>query len=216
MPQVATTVQGDTWEKDFGSAYTDRNPQSVEGLEALHAKDYGVSRKQMNEDFLGSLDRGIRILEVGANIGLQIEMLRQMGFENVVGIEINEHAIESAKQIHPQANIIKGNALKLPFNDDEFDLVYTSGVLIHIAPEDLPTVMGEIVRVSKKLVWGFEYYAPELTNIPYQGRTDLLWKRDFAATYMENFPNLQLVKEQKYPMLGSQNVTQMFLLEKRA
>lgn len=216
MPQVATTPQGETWENDFGSAYTDRNPQSVEGLEALHFKDYGVSRKQMNEDFLGSMDRGIRILEVGANIGLQMEMLRLMEFKNVVGVEINEHAIELAKQIHPQVKIIKGNALKLPFGDNEFDLVYTSGVLIHISPEDLSMVMSEIVRVSKNYVWGFEYFSNELTNIPYRGRTDLLWKRDFAGTYLNQFSNLQLIKEQKYPMLESQNITQMFLLKKKS
>jgi pseudaminic acid biosynthesis-associated methylase len=214
MPQVTPTVQGETWEKDFGASYTDRNPQSVEGLEALHAKDYGVSRQVMNEEFLCALDRGTRILEVGANIGLQLEMLRRMGFTDILGIDINDHAIQQVKKIHPDVTVIKGNALDLPFKDGWFDLSYTSGVLIHIAPDDLPKAMDEIVRVSKRYVWGFEYFAPTPTNIPYHGRTDLLWKRDFAAAYLERFPGMKLVMEKKYPMIGSENVTQMFLLEK--
>ncbi|MFH1077790.1 MAG: pseudaminic acid biosynthesis-associated methylase [Patescibacteria group bacterium] len=214
MTQTMSTTQGETWGNEFGSAYTDRNPQSVDGLEELHAKDYGVPRKEMNEEFLGALDRGIRVLEVGANIGLQLEMLRRMGFTDLLGIDVNDHAIREAKRIHPDVSIIKGNVLDLPFKDGWFDLSYTSGVLIHIAPENLPKAMDEIVRVSGRYVWGFEYFAPTLTNIPYHGRTDLLWKRDFAAAYLERFPGMKLVMERKYPMLGSENVTQMFLLEK--
>ncbi|MDO8583640.1 MAG: methyltransferase domain-containing protein, partial [bacterium] len=102
----------------------------------------------------------------------------------------------------------------LPFRDNYFDVVYTSGVLIHIAPEDLPKVMAEMYRVSRRFIWGFEYFASTPTSIPYHGRTDLLWKRNFADAYLQQFPDLRLVKEQQYPMIGSENVSQMFLYTK--
>jgi len=41
------------------------------------------------------------------------------------------------------------------------------------------------------------------------------WKTDFAKVYTENFPDLRLLKEKRYPYLRDKNlVDQMFLLEK--
>lgn len=209
-----TTEQMDFWKGDFGTAYTDRNPQSVEEDDASYVAGYGISRFTMNNDFLADIDRSSTILEVGANLGLQLEHLRRMGFSNLLGIEVNEHAIQQSKHIHPKANIIPGTAFDLPFKDNRFDLVYTSGVLIHIAPKDLPDAMREIYRVSKRYIWGFEYYAPKPTDIEYRGKKGFLWKRDFAALYRELFPDLKLVRVKRFIAGAGPNEDQMFLLEK--
>lgn len=206
--------QAATWSSDFGNAYTARNPQSIEEMESLYARDYGVSRLSMNEAFLGSLDRSIRILEVGANIGTQLEILRRMGFTNSVGVDVNAFAVQEAKRLYPDVKVIEGSAFELPFTDLEFDLTYMSGVLIHISPDDMGRAMDELYRTSKKYIWGFEYYAPELVALEYRGNEGLLWKRDFCQEYLKRFPDLKLVKEQKYLMTDGKNVSQMFLLEK--
>jgi len=209
-----TTAQMDFWKGDFGTAYTDRNPQTVEEDDASYVAEHGISRTAMSEDFLAGIDRSSKILEVGANLGLQLEHLRQSGFTNLLGIEVNEHAIRQAKSIHPEVNIIPGTAFELPFRDGWFDLVYTSGVLIHIAPKDLPDAMREIYRVSKRYIWGFEYYAPTPTDIEYRGKKGFLWKRDFAAMYQELFPDLKLVKVKRFLIGDGPNENQMFLFEK--
>lgn len=209
------TKQIGLWSGDFGNAYVDRNPQSTEELDALYEKDYGVTRSALNEEFLGALDRNIEILEIGANIGLQLSALLRKGFKNLLGIEINDYAVRQAKKLHPEVDIIKGSVFDLPFRDNYFDLVFTSGVLIHVAPEDLPKAMCEIVRVSKNYIWGLEYYAQELTEVEYRGKRGFLWKRNFAGFYQELFPELVLVKEKQLPMVGSTNSSQMFLLAKQ-
>ncbi|MCC6563347.1 methyltransferase type 11, partial [Candidatus Uhrbacteria bacterium] len=89
MDASSLPKQAAAWSSDFGNAYVTRNPQSIEEIEQLYAKDYAVSRRSMNEAFLGPLDRSIRILEVGANIGSQLELLRQMGFTNSIGVDVN-------------------------------------------------------------------------------------------------------------------------------
>ncbi|OGF74044.1 methyltransferase type 11 [Candidatus Giovannonibacteria bacterium RIFCSPHIGHO2_02_FULL_46_20] len=212
---IKNTQQIELWSGDFGNAYVDRNPQSVAELDALYEKDYGITRSALNEEFFGALDRNAKILEVGANIGLQLGALQRMGFKNLLGVEINDYAVSQAKKLHPEVDIIKGSAFDLPFRDNYFNLVYTSGVLIHIAPGNLPKAMGEIVRVSKNFVWGLEYFADEPTDIEYRGKKGFLWKRDFSAMYQELFPSLSVVKEKMLPMVGSQNSSQMFLLEKQ-
>lgn len=129
---LSKTKTNNFWEGEGGDSYTNRNAQSVEELNQRYLKEYGIPRTAMNEEFLGDLDRSLKILEVGANMGLQLELLRGMGFTNLCGIEINEHAVLRAKAIHPRVDIIKGSAFDLPFRDKYFDLVFTSGVLIHV------------------------------------------------------------------------------------
>jgi ubiquinone/menaquinone biosynthesis C-methylase UbiE len=108
----------------------------------------------------------------------------------------------------------QGSALALPWPDRSFDIVFTSGVLIHISPSDLPQAMDEIHRVSKEYIWCSEYYATEVTQIAYRDRADLLWKMDFARQFQDRFPDLQLVREKRLPYLKSPNVDTVFLLRK--
>ncbi|KAA0206518.1 methyltransferase domain-containing protein [Candidatus Uhrbacteria bacterium] len=216
MDASSLPKQAATWSAEFGNAYTERNPQSIEEMEALYQRDYGVSRRSMNEEFLGGIDPASRILEVGANIGTQLEILRRMGFANALGVDVNAFAVAESKRLYPDVQVIEGSAFALPYGDGEFDLVYTSGVLIHIAPEDLNKAMDEIHRVSKRYVWGFEYYADEPVALEYRGNEGLLWKRNFCREYLNRFPDLKLVREKVYPMTDGKNSSQMFLLEKTA
>ncbi len=211
---MSHTEQSNTWRGDFGRQYTDRNPQNPDEMEALYRRHFGVSRSHLNEEFLGNLDHASRILEVGANMGLQLLLLQEMGFQNLYGIELQTHAIRKARQLTKDINLIQGNALDIPFKDDFFDLVYTSGVLIHISPENIPQALKEIYRCSKRYIWGFEYFAESHQAIPYRGKRDLLWKANFARLYLDSFPDLRLVAEKKVPYLDGGNIDAMFLLEK--
>ena len=158
-----------------------------------------------------------KILEVGCNVGNQLRLLQKQGYKNLYGIEIMPSAVEQAKQLTKEINIIQGSAFDLPFKDNYFDLVFTSGVLIHIHPDDMKKAMAEIVRASKKYIWGFEYYADTLTSINYRGHTDRLWKTNFSKLFLDQFPNLKLVREKKSPYLANaRQVDAMYLMEKKS
>ncbi|MFA4946766.1 MAG: pseudaminic acid biosynthesis-associated methylase [Candidatus Micrarchaeia archaeon] len=209
------TKQEREWQGDFGAGYTDRNPSSGSEVNELYAKRFGVTRTAMNGRFLAAVPKDARILEVGTNTGSQLVVLNEMGFTDLSGVEISDYALNKAKQIIPSAKLSNASALSLPFEDNFFDLVFTSGVLIHIAPADLPRALDEISRVSKKWVWGFEYYSPKPTEIEYRGNRDLLWKNDFKRTYLERRPELRLVENARYAYKdNSGNEDEMFLLEK--
>ncbi len=126
--------------------------------------------------------------------------------------------MEVSKQTAKGINIIQGNAFDIPFKDNYFDLVMTNGVLIHISPTDLPKALKEIIRCSKQYIMGFEYFAEETTDIGYRGNKGFLWKADYAQIYQEQFKNLTLLKNIKYPYLTEQekgNIDNLFLLEKK-
>ena len=211
------TQQEDFWAGDFGREYTDRNSRPLDEWNEFYRGIYGHTKLEMNAAFIGELPREARVLEVGCNTGMQLVGLQAMGFENLYGIELQAYAVEKARAFVRGVNILQGSGFDLPFKDNYFDLVCTNGVLIHIAPEDLPRIMGEMVRCSKRYVMGYEYYAPDTTAINYRGNKGFLWKTDFARVFLENHPELRLVKQQLYPYIndaeqGNQDV--MFLLEK--
>ena len=211
---VKTTKQMIQWARDFGRKYTDRNPQTPQEMNSLYRERYGFSRIDMNKAFIGALDRDIRILEVGSNVGVQLMILQEMGFQNLYGIELQEYAVELSKKLTRNINIIQGNVFNIPFKDDYLDLVFTSGVLIHIDPRNISMAIQEIYRCTRKYIWGFEYYAENLMEVKYWNKVGLLWKCNFAKLYQEQFPNLKLLKTKKYKYIENNNTDLMYLLEK--
>ncbi len=207
------TKQAQNWASDFGKQYTDRNAQSLEEMEQLFVQNFGVSRTEMNARFLEGLSRDISILEVGCNIGNQLLCLQKLGFSNLTGLEVQPYAAAKAKQRCPGIEIIEGSAQDLD-SDARYDLVFTSGVLIHIAPEDLAQVMANIHSCSRRYIWGYEYWAENLQEVAYRDHRQMMWKGDYAALYLENFSDLSLVKQEKYKYLANQNMDAMFLLKK--
>ena len=84
-----------------------------------------------------------------------------------------------------------------PIPNNSFDLVFTSDVLIHVSPKHLAKALGEIVRVSRRFVLGFEFYAYKPQAVVYRGRRDLLWRRNYKQEYLKLFPNLSVIYEKK-------------------
>lgn len=210
------TKQMEVWCSDFGREYTERNTRSNEEMNRLAYIDrLGISRTELNRQFIGDLGKDLRVLEVGCNRGDQVEELLLTGYKSVYAIELQSYASRLAKIRLPDANIIQGDALDIPYKDGFFDLVYTSVVLIHIAPENLGRAMDEIYRVSSKYIYGFEHWGQQQEEIVYRGNPELLWKNDFPNLFLQRFPDLELVKSELYQETTSENHDVAYLLKKR-
>lgn len=208
------THQINEWKGEFGKEYTDRNSQTLEEMRSYYVSNYGVSLDQMCLPFFRYLDRSIRILEVGCNVGMQLLFLQSLGYRSLYGIEIQEYAVEKAKTLTKGTNIIQGTAFDIPFRDNYFDLVFTAGVLIHIAPSDIHLALNEIYRVTSRYIWGREYYSDHSTEVDYRGNNKLLWKADFAKVYLDQFDDLKLIKEERFKYLHNEDEDTFYLLEK--
>ena len=202
------------WAGELGDKYTKRNFRTIEETEQLYQDLFGISRSEMNAQFLDSLGKDLKILEVGSNIGNQLLYLHKMGFMNLYGIDIQHHAIALAKSRTRAAGLLNASAFDIPFKDGVFDLVFTSGVLIHVRPDQINRVLDEIWRCTNRYIWGFEIYSPEYTNIPYLGYSNMCYKADFSKLFLERFNNLQLIKEAHFEQPESNNHHRMYLLEK--
>ena len=212
---VEITPQMKSWMGKFGAEYTERNNLSLEELDSLYIKNYGISRTALDNEFLeDAIMSSSRILEVGSNIGNQILLLQKMGFYNIYGIELQSYAVELSKQRTNEINLIQGSAFNIPFKDGFFDLVFTSGLLIHINPSDINRVLREIYRCTNQYIWGFEYWSDDYSEVIYRGNEKLLWKSDFVKLYFETFDDLVLVKERKLKYINNDNIDSIFLLKK--
>lgn len=136
------------------------------------------------------------VLEVGSNIGLNLIYLNQLYGEDLdlFAVEPNIAAFNKLTSQAQLKNLKKAwncNAFNLPLEDGSIDLVFTSGVLIHIAPADLQRATDEVVRVANKFVLCIEYFSHKPESIEYRGRNGLLFKRDFGAFYQDTYPALK-------------------------
>lgn len=211
-----TSHQDATWAGEFGRQFTDRNPHTIAELDKLYQDRHGRSRTDLNRQFLASLDASASILEVGSNLGVQLQGLRALGFTDLSGIELQTYAAQLSRALTPQARVAQASAFHLPFADKAFDLVFTSALLLHIPPVQIGVVLDEIHRCARTYIWGLEYYAQDYRPITYHGDDNLLWKADFAKLYTQRFPDLDLVMEERLNYPDGNNQDSMFLLKKQS
>lgn len=198
------------WKGMFGDKYTTRNDEC---MDVLYKRQYGITRSELNREFLSNIDMNLNILEVGCNRGLQLQMLYSQGYHSLWGMDINEKALDIARNSNNYV-VVEGSVFDIPFIDNSFGLVFTSGLLIHIHPNKLKDAIKELYRVSSKYIWCFEYYSEKCKSIVYRGHKNKMWRNDFKRVFQEQYPDIKVVKELMIKSSLYDTFTMMFLLEK--
>ena len=96
-------------------------------------------------------------LEVGCNVGRNLEGLRSAGFAKLGGIEISEEAVANLRKTYPDlaamADIRHGAVEDIikTIPTDSYDVVFTMAVLMHIHP-DSDWVFSEMKRIARQRV----------------------------------------------------------------
>ncbi len=171
----------DFWAGQFGNEYIDRNVSDQLFASNLH----------FFSNILESCEDISSIMELGANVGMNIKALRMLSPDSKLhGVEINRGAFDELSKLDCNAH---NSAIEDFSIDETFDLVFTKGVLIHIAPENLESVYSKMYKLSKKYILVGEYYNPSPVELTYRGNEGKLFKRDFAGDLLDKFSNLKLV-----------------------
>lgn len=118
------------------------------------------------------------ICEVGAGAGIVAKYIYNLNNDvNLTCVESSDTHISQMKEnfdksidiikpnIDVRANIIKSLAQEIPLDDNSFDIVYTSTVLMHIPFILVPKVIMEITRISKKYILHVENTNNELNTV---------------------------------------------------
>lgn len=195
------------WQGDFGNQYVERNvgqPLVATNL-AMFAK--ALSRAAGIES----------LVELGTNAGNNLQALHQLLPRcQLFGVEINDSACAQARALDI-AQIWHGSLFDFP-RERRYDLTLSKGVLIHLAPELLPTAYAQLYELSQRYILIAEYYNPAPVEVSYRGNSGKLFKRDFAGEMLDRYADLHLLDYgfvyHRDPQFPADDVT-WFLLEKR-
>ena len=108
------------------------------------------------------------ILDVGTRFGSFLLRLKEIGYLNVCGIDINKDFIERGLIAYPQLHgcLQAYDGKNIPFGDAQFDVLTMFDVIEHIP--DIETYLEEVVRVLKPGGM-FVFQTPnKYTNIPWE------------------------------------------------
>ena len=185
-----TDIYEKAWAGKHGDEYTKRCDVDFE------------SRIDIFGWLLDELDIGMisRILEVGCNKGHNLSSLQALTHYSIIGagLEIN-------KSLCVAPGIVNGTIYDIPWSDNVFDIVFSSGVLIHIPPKRLDDAIKEMRRASNKYILMIEYHADVEKGFRYEedfDHGDGCWHRPYGKIYESLFPKDKLIKSGKISDLG--------------
>jgi pseudaminic acid biosynthesis-associated methylase len=207
MTRQYSTEQEAFWAGKFGDDYIKRNA----GDQLIGSNAAMFSKLIANCAGVESL------LEVGANIGLNLVAIRSLCPNWLLdAIEINDEAVKKLQAWGGVNKIHHGSILEFK-PDRQWDIVLIKGVLIHINPDYLPRVYEALYQASKRYIFLVEYYNPAPVEVNYRGHAGRLFKRDFAGELLDSYANLRVVDYgfvwHRDPAFPQDDVT-WFVLEK--
>jgi pseudaminic acid biosynthesis-associated methylase len=189
------TYQIEKWTGIFGDDYAERNLAHVDLFGRI-----GMWRKIISCMKCPPYE----ILEVGAGTGKNLQALKEIfhcGSYPMVPRFFATEPNEKSRTVlegmisdrHPVCEHISDNIAQnlADFRGSSVDMVFTSGVLIHIHPDDLDDALLEIHRVSKKYIVCIEYFDVNGVEIPYRDNLGMMWKRDFGHLWISKFPAMR-------------------------
>ena len=133
------------YNEEFWNKYADENESR-----------YNEEFAKYLRDLASSLPGVQSILEIGCGTGIDLRLFSD-SFQ-LHGIDLNEHALEIAKEKLSFADFQKENITKLPFEDSSIDFVFTHGLMNYLDDNVLEKGIAEMFRVSKRWIMHCEKY----------------------------------------------------------
>jgi SAM-dependent methyltransferase len=101
----------------------------------------------------GSNGHAARVLDVGCGDGSSLITFLRLGFPpgNLYGVDLQESRIRQAQERFPSMNIQQGDATRLEYASEAFDLLFESTMFIHSVDDQLSRqIADEMLRVTKR------------------------------------------------------------------
>jgi ubiquinone/menaquinone biosynthesis C-methylase UbiE len=94
---------------------------------------------------------GGSVLEVAVGPGIEYYGMRQSGMSvDYTGVDVTPAMIDLCKQRFPEASFLVADATKLPFPDDNFDVVMAKDLFEHL--DGFEAALKEMFRVARREV----------------------------------------------------------------
>ena len=163
-----------SYNEEFWNKYSDENESR-----------YNEEFAKFTRDLATSL-RCTSVLEVGCGTGIDLRLFPDT-FE-IHGIDLNDHALDIAKEKLSIANFKNGDITKLPFENSSIDFVFTHGLMNYLDDEILKKGIAEMFRVSKKWIMNCEKFEETEKQIDENQKSRNMQNRwsDYKVKFVSN------------------------------
>jgi len=97
-------------------------------------------------DYLELRD-GARVLDCGCGMGFYLMVMSRLWDLELVGLDMDPERLRWASEHGIEAELVEGDAQRLPFEDSSFDAVLLTEVLEHLPDDD--AALSEVLRVLR-------------------------------------------------------------------
>ena len=190
----------------------DYTPEEYEGciVELQRVNEYLGDASALRSSLLKEIERddlsSFSVLDVGAGSGELLRILAGWANRNgraaqLVGLELNARAalaiLEESKAF-PQISAVRGDALRLPFEDGRFDYAICSLFTHHFDDDGVVRILGELRRVARRRIFVIDLHRHPLAHLLFTtvGRIFLhnrLIREDGALSILRSFRPAELI-----------------------
>ena len=111
----------------------------------------------MPDFFLAGLGAGARVLDAGCGPAAAARDIELAG-ARYTGLDLNAPSLTQVRAEHPDLELVLGDAGRLPFGDNSFDLVVLRAVLTTVPlAKARERILAEAVRVSRNRVGVYDF-----------------------------------------------------------
>jgi len=133
-----------SYNKEFWDKYADENEERYNEEFAKFTRDLATSLHCTS------------VLEIGCGTGIDLRLFTDT-FQ-IHGIDLNDNALDIAKEKILSANFKKGTIIDLPFEDSSIDFVFTHQLLNYLDDDTLEKGVAEMYRVAGKYIMNCEKF----------------------------------------------------------
>ena len=162
------------YDKGFWDKYANENESKFNEEFAKFVRDLVVSL------------RCTSVLEIGCSTGIDLKLFPET-FE-IHGVDLNDTALNIAKEKLPKFDFKKSSITDLPFEDSSIDFVFTHHLLNYLEDDVLEKGISEMYRVAGKYIMNCERYDEVEKQINFNSKFRNMQKRwlDYKVKIVSN------------------------------
>ena len=190
--------------------YTPEEYETFLGEIAFINRYFGDKRaleKSLLREIAVSDLRKFSVLDVGCGSGELLRIIAEFASStrreaHLIGIDLNSISSSVTKtesREFPEIRSVRGDAFELPFADDAFDYAISSLFFHHLLDEQIPIVLNEMSRVSRRGVCVIDLHRDPIAYVGYKVlcfvfRISELVRHDGALSIRKGFRTAELAR----------------------